>query len=116
MSDDLGLIEMLTDNIDYFKSKPVNMTKIKILLDHGSHPRKLQEALEEIYPGIIRKIRFQLSAKPSKVKKKAQGKYTYDFGDSAHLTPLTKMHTLGNSFVPEGFTLVVYAITVWHLY
>ena len=31
-----------------------------------------------------------------------KGKYTYDFGDSAHLTPLTKMHTLGNSFVPEG--------------
>jgi tryptophan synthase beta chain len=31
-----------------------------------------------------------------------KGKYTYDFGDSAHLTPLAKMHTLGNSFVPEG--------------
>ncbi|KJH73165.1 TrpB-like pyridoxal phosphate-dependent enzyme [Aliterella atlantica] len=32
-----------------------------------------------------------------------KGKYTYDFGDIAHLTPLVKMHTLGNSFVPQGF-------------
>ena len=50
LSDDLGLIEMLIDNINYFKSKPVNIPKITIdadksfLLDHGYHPRKLQEA------------------------------------------------------------------------
>ena len=65
---------MLIDNIDYFKSKPVNIPKITILLDRGYHPRKLQEALEEVYPGIMRKIRFQLSAKPSKAQKKAQEK------------------------------------------
>ena len=28
VSDDVGLIEMLSDNIDYFKSKPVNIPKI----------------------------------------------------------------------------------------
>ena len=69
LSDDLGLIEMLIDNIDYFKSKPVNIPKITILLDHAYHPRKLQEALKEVYPGIMRKIKFQLSAKPSKTQK-----------------------------------------------
>jgi len=35
VSDDIGLIEMLSDNIDYFKSKPVNIPKITILLDNG---------------------------------------------------------------------------------
>jgi tryptophan synthase beta chain len=29
------------------------------------------------------------------------GKYAYDFGDTAGLTPLLKMHTLGHSFVPD---------------
>ena len=37
VSDDAGLIEMLTLNIDYFRSKPVNLPKITILLDHGYH-------------------------------------------------------------------------------
>ncbi len=41
VSDDRGLIEMLSDNIDYFKSKPVNIPKITILLDNGYHPPKL---------------------------------------------------------------------------
>ncbi|HJN18399.1 MAG TPA: TrpB-like pyridoxal-phosphate dependent enzyme, partial [Armatimonadota bacterium] len=29
-----------------------------------------------------------------------RGKYHYDFGDTAQLTPLVKMHTLGHTFVP----------------
>jgi tryptophan synthase beta chain len=32
-----------------------------------------------------------------------KGRYAYDFGDTAHLTPLVKMHTLGSGFVPPGF-------------
>jgi tryptophan synthase beta chain len=32
-----------------------------------------------------------------------RGTYGYDFGDTAHLTPLVKMHTLGSTFVPPGF-------------
>jgi len=31
-----------------------------------------------------------------------KGPYAYDFGDTAHLTPLVKMHTLGSTFVPAG--------------
>ncbi len=30
-----------------------------------------------------------------------RGVYTYDFGDTAGLTPLLKMHTLGHDFVPD---------------
>ena len=74
VSDDVGLIEMLSDNIDYFKSKPVNIAKITILLDHGYHPQKITEQLKKIYPGIMTKIRFKHSPKPSKAQKKKEGK------------------------------------------
>lgn len=74
MSDDQGLIEMLSDNIDYFKSKPVNIPKITILLDNGYHPEKLESELKKIYPQIMTKIRFQLSPKPSKAQKEKEGK------------------------------------------
>ena len=77
LSDDMGLVEMLKNNIDYFKSKPVNIAKITILLDRRYHPHKLQEQLEQVYPGIMRKIRFQLSSKPSKASKKADGKFGF---------------------------------------
>ncbi|GAB3455457.1 TrpB-like pyridoxal phosphate-dependent enzyme [Actinophytocola sediminis] len=30
-----------------------------------------------------------------------RGSYTYDFGDTAGLTPLLKMHTLGHDFIPD---------------
>lgn len=74
LSDDQGLIEMLSNNIDYFKSKPVNIPKITILLDNGYHPEKLREELEKVYPAIMTKIRFELSPKPSKADKKKLGK------------------------------------------
>ncbi len=41
ISDDQGLIEMLTINIDYFKLKPSELPKITILLDNGYHPQKI---------------------------------------------------------------------------
>ncbi|MEH1885153.1 IS5/IS1182 family transposase [Nostoc sp.] len=47
---------------------------ITILLDHGYHPEYLTQELERIYPEIITKIQFQLSTKPSKQEKAAQGK------------------------------------------
>jgi tryptophan synthase beta chain len=30
-----------------------------------------------------------------------RGKYAYDFGDTAGMTPLMKMHTLGHDFIPD---------------
>ena len=74
VSDDLGLVEMLTLNIDYFKSKPLKMPKITILLDHGYHVDYLIEELQKVYPQILTKIRFERSTKPSKQEKVAQGK------------------------------------------
>lgn len=44
-----------------------------------------------------------VAVEPAACPTLTKGKYAYDYGDTAHLTPLVKMHTLGNSFVPEGF-------------
>jgi transposase len=73
-SDDVGLIEMFTNNIKYFKSKPVNIPKITILLDHGYHIDRLAKELQKVYLQIMTKVRFQLSKKHSKQEKKDQGK------------------------------------------
>ena len=64
---------MFSQNIDYFKLKPVELPKTTILLDNGYHPEKLTQALEEIYPQIMTKIQFELWAKPSKAEKAALG-------------------------------------------
>ena len=74
VSDDAGLIELLTQNIDYFQSKPINIPQITILLDHGYHPEHLTQELQKVYPQIMRKVKFELSTKPSKQDKAAQGK------------------------------------------
>ncbi len=74
VSDDVGLIEMLSQNIDYFKQKPVELPKTTILLDNGYHPEKIITELAKIYPAIMSKIRFELSPKPSQAEKEAQGK------------------------------------------
>jgi transposase len=74
ISDDQGLIEMLIENMDYFRQKPEDLEKTTIMLDHGYHPEKIQAALEEIYPEIMSKIQFELCTKPSKAEKAAQGK------------------------------------------
>ena len=38
---------MLSDNIDYFKSKPVNIPQITILLDNGYQERKNHTGIKE---------------------------------------------------------------------
>lgn len=38
VTDDQGLIELLSNNLDYFRTKPVNIPKITILLDSGASP------------------------------------------------------------------------------
>ena len=52
---------MFTVNIEYFKSKPVNIKKTTILLDHGYHIDYLVRELQKVYPGIMTKIRFERS-------------------------------------------------------
>ena len=59
---------MLSDNINYFRSKPINIPKITILLDNGYHPEKIIQELEKIYPAIMTKIRFKLSPKLTNIR------------------------------------------------
>ena len=48
--------------------------------------------------GHARIVAVEPAACPSLTK----GRFAYDFGDTVHLTPLVKMHTLGSTFVPPG--------------
>jgi tryptophan synthase beta chain len=49
-----------------------------------------------------KKVRI-VAIEPAACPSLTRGKYAYDFGDTAHLTPLAKMHTLGSTFTPPGF-------------
>ena len=58
-------------------------------------------------PYIGRKLKGQSKARvvgvePAACPSMTKGKFVYDFGDTGHLTPLVKMHTLGSTFVPPG--------------
>jgi tryptophan synthase beta chain len=44
-----------------------------------------------------------IAVEPAACPSLTRGKYAFDFGDTAHLTPLVKMHTLGSTFIPPGF-------------
>ena len=65
---------MFKQNLDYFRDKPLEMPKTTILLDNGYHPERIRKELEKFYPEIRDKIQFELSPKPSKQEKAAQGK------------------------------------------
>ena len=47
----------------------------------------------------VRVVAMEPAACPSLTR----GRYAYDFGDTGHMTPLAKMHTLGSTFMPPGF-------------
>ena len=49
-----------------------------------------------------RKVRV-IAVEPSACPSLTRGRYAYDFGDTGHLTPLVKMHTLGSTFTPPPF-------------
>ncbi len=60
------------------------------------------------FPFLGRKLRGGedvsiIAVEPANCPTLTKGRYAYDFGDTAHLTPLVKMFTLGSSFVPPGF-------------
>ena len=44
-----------------------------------------------------------IAVEPSACPTLTKGRFAYDFGDTARLTPLCKMFTLGADFVPPGF-------------
>ena len=41
-----------------------------------------------------------IAVEPSSCPKLTRGKFTYDFGDTAGMTPLIPMYTLGHNFIP----------------
>jgi len=47
-----------------------------------------------------KKTRF-VAVEPSSCPKLTKGKFMYDFGDSAGMTPLLPMYTLGHNYIPE---------------
>jgi len=60
-----------------------------------------------VFPFIGRKLRGGedvriVACEPTACPTLTRGVYAYDFGDTTHLTPLVKMHTLGSTFMPPG--------------
>ncbi len=43
-----------------------------------------------------------IAVEPTACPTLTKGKYTFDYGDTARMAPIVKMHTLGHSFVPPG--------------
>ena len=41
------------------------------------------------------------AVEPASCPSLTRGMYAYDFGDTAGMTPLMKMHTLGHDFIPD---------------
>ncbi len=59
------------------------------------------------FPMLERKIRGKINTRfiavePTSTPSLTKGKFEYDFGDAAGLTPLLKMHTLGHGFIPPS--------------
>jgi tryptophan synthase beta chain len=59
------------------------------------------------FPFIGAKLRGErdvrvIAVEPAACPTLTRGTYAYDFGDTGHLTPLVKMHTLGSTFMPPG--------------
>src|SRR4030042_5875731 len=59
------------------------------------------------FPFIGQKLKGKLDAEfiavePTVVPSLTKGKYEYDFGDTAGMTPLLLMYTLGHDFVPSA--------------
>ena len=58
------------------------------------------------FPFLREKLAGRMSpvirgAEPASCPSLTQGVYAYDFGDTAGMTPLMKMHTLGHDFMPD---------------
>jgi tryptophan synthase beta chain len=58
------------------------------------------------FPWLGRKLRGEgdyrvIAVEPEAAPSLTRGVYAYDFGDTARLTPLVKMYTLGHDFIPE---------------
>ncbi|OGQ00891.1 MAG: TrpB-like pyridoxal-phosphate dependent enzyme, partial [Deltaproteobacteria bacterium RBG_19FT_COMBO_60_16] len=57
--------------------------------------------LQDKLSGGKRNLRL-VAAEPTSCPTLTKGVYAFDFGDTAKLTPIVKMYTLGHDFIPEG--------------
>jgi tryptophan synthase beta chain len=60
-----------------------------------------------VFPFIGQKLRGGsdvrvIAVEPAACPSLTRGEFAYDFGDTGHLTPLVKMHTLGHGFIPPS--------------
>ncbi len=60
-----------------------------------------------VYPFLHRKFTEKwpirvIAAEPASCPSLTRGRYTFDYGDTAAMAPIVKMHTLGHTFVPPG--------------
>jgi tryptophan synthase beta chain len=58
------------------------------------------------FPFVGRKLRGEatyrvIAAEPEAAPSMTRGVYAYDYGDTGHMAPIVKMHTLGSEFMPE---------------
>jgi tryptophan synthase beta chain len=58
------------------------------------------------FPFVGRMLRGEgtyrvIAAEPEAAPSLTRGVYAYDFGDTGHMAPIVKMHTLGSEFMPE---------------
>ncbi len=58
--------------------------------------------LHDRFTGNAPKAARVVAAEPAACPTLTRGVYAYDFGDTAGLTPLMKMYTLGHGFIPPG--------------
>ncbi len=58
------------------------------------------------FPFVGRMLRGEatyrvIAVEPAAAPSLTRGVYAYDYGDTAHMAPIVKMHTLGSEFIPE---------------
>jgi tryptophan synthase beta chain len=59
------------------------------------------------FPFVGAKLRGEadmrvVAVEPAACPSLTRGPYAFDYGDTAHMAPIVKMHTLGSTFVPAG--------------
>ncbi len=56
-----------------------------------------------VHKNLTEKKRTRIIAvEPASCPSLTKGKYTFDYGDTAAMAPVVKMHTLGHTFIPPG--------------
>lgn len=73
------------------------------------------------FPFIREKLKGKMNpviraVEPAACPSLTKGVYAYDYGDTAGMTPLMKMHTLGHDFIPDPIHAGNYLLVLSELY